>query len=137
MKVEKNGDAFKATRVYSNKELMNHHGNVVLVGDHVFGNNQGTWVCQDFKTGEVAWSDRKFPAGVLTYADGRLYLFAENDGTAAIIEASKDGWKEAGRAKMPKAPAARQRQGRWGAPPVVANGKLSPPHDQELLFCLM
>jgi len=134
VKVEKDGDAFKVSRVWSNRNLLNHHGNVVLVGDHIFGSGQGKWVCQDFKTGDVVWSERKFPSGAVTYADGRLYLFSENDGTAALIEASKEGWKEAGRMKMPKASTLRQPQGKVWAPPVVANGKLFL-RDQELLFC--
>ena len=134
VKVEKDGDAFKIAHVYSNKNLMNHHGNVVLVGDHVFGNGQGNWVCQDFKTGEVVWSERKFPAGAVTFADGRLYCFSENDGAAALVEAGKDGWKEAGRLKLPKASKLRPPSGKVWAPPVVANGKLFL-RDQELLFC--
>jgi hypothetical protein len=134
VKIEKDGDAFKATRVYSNQNLSNHHGNVVLVGDHVFGSSQGPWVYQDFKSGEVVWSERKFPGGAMTYADGRFYLFAENNGAAALVEATRDGWKEHGRMTMPKASMQRQKQGKVWAPPVVANGKLFL-RDQELLFC--
>lgn len=134
VKVEKDGDAFKVTRVYANKNLMNHHGNVVLVGDHVYGNSQGTWVCQDFKTGEVAWSERKFPSGAVTFADGNLYCYAEGDGTTALVAATPAGWKEAGRLKLPKASKQRQPQGKVWAPPVVANGRLFL-RDQELLFC--
>ena len=133
VKIEKDGDAFKAAPVYSNQNLSNHHGNVVLVGDHNFGNSQGTWVYQDFKTGEVVWSERKFPAGALTYADGRFYLFAENNGAAALVEASKDGWKEHGRLALPKASRQRAPQGKVWAPRVVANVKLFL-RDQELLF---
>lgn len=135
VRVDKDGDTFKAARVYSNKNLMNHHGNVVLVGDHVYGHGRGTWVCQDFRTGQVVWSERqKFPSGAVTYADGRLYLFAENNGAAALIEASKDGWKETGRLALPKQSKLRAPQGKVWAPPVVANGKLYL-RDQELLFC--
>lgn len=136
IKVEKDGDGFRATRVYSNQELMNHHGNVVLVGEHVYGNGQGTgWACQNFKTGEIVWSEqKKFPAGAVTFADGRLYLVAENTGAAALVEATKDGWKEAGRLALPKASMLRQKQGKIWTPPVVSNGKLYL-RDQELLFC--
>jgi outer membrane protein assembly factor BamB len=136
VKVEKDGDAFKATRVWANKNLMNHHGNVVLVRDHVYGCDQRAgWVCQDFKTGEVAWSERqKLGAGAVTFADGRLYCYAENDGTAALVEASATGWQEAGRLKLPRASKLRAPQGKVWAPPVVANGKLFL-RDQELLFC--
>lgn len=135
VKVEKDGE-FKVTSVYRNKELMNHHGNVVLVGDHVFGNGQGTgWVCQDFKTGALVWSERqKFPPGALTFADGHLYCVAEAIGATALVEATKDGWKETGRLALPKASKLRQPQGKVWTPPVVANGKLFV-RDQELLFC--
>lgn len=135
VKVEKDADAFKVSRVYSNKNLMNHHGNVVLVGDYIFGHSRGNWVCQDFKTGEPVWTEKqKFPSGAVTFADDRLYLFAENNGAAALIEASKDGWKEHGRLTLPKASKLRAPQGKVWAPPVVANGKLFL-RDQELLFC--
>ncbi len=136
VKVEKNGDAFEVSRVYSNANLMNHHGNVVLVGGHVYGNGQGAgWVCQDFKTGEVKWSERqKFPPGAVTFADGRLYCYSETDGSAALVEATPTGWKESGRLKLPTASKQRQPQGKVWTPPVVANGRLFL-RDQELLFC--
>jgi len=135
IKVEK-GEAFKVTSLYSNKNLLNHHGNVVLVGDHVYGNSQGSgWVCQDFKTGEIVWSERqKFPSGAITFADGHLYCVAESNGAAVLIEASKDGWKETGRLTLPKASKLRQPKGQVWTPPVVANGKFFI-RDQELLYC--
>jgi outer membrane protein assembly factor BamB len=136
VKVEKDGESFKASRVWANKNLMNHHGNVVLVGDHVFGYSQdGGWTCQDFKSGEVAWAEeRAFASGAVTFADGRLYCFAENTGATALVEASKDGWKEHGRLALPKASKQRQPRGKLWTPPVIANGKLYL-RDQELLFC--
>jgi outer membrane protein assembly factor BamB len=133
VKVEKNGDTFKVTEVYSNKNLLNHHGNVVLVGKHLYGFGSA-WTCLDFKSGEVAWSERKFPSGALTYAAGHFYLYAEGDGSAALIEASPTAWKETGRFKIPKASKQRQPQGKVWTPPVVANGQLYL-RDQELLFC--
>jgi outer membrane protein assembly factor BamB len=132
--IEKDGDAFKATSEYANKNLMNHHGNVVLVKDHIFGFGQG-WMCQDFKTGEIAWTERaKLKSGSITYADGRLYCYTEDDGTAALIETSHEGWKEHGRFKIPKASMMRPPQGKVWTPPVVANGRLIL-RDQELVFC--
>jgi outer membrane protein assembly factor BamB len=131
--VTKSGDEFKVEVVYSNKNLLNHHGNVVRVGDHIYGFGQG-WTCLDFKTGETVWTERKLGSGAVTFADGRLYCYAENDGTAALVEASPAGWKEHGRFKIPQASKQRQPQGRVWAPPVVANGKLFL-RDQELLFC--
>jgi outer membrane protein assembly factor BamB len=136
VRIEKDAGGFKVTRVFGNKNLLNHHGNVVLVGDHIYGFGQGAgWVCLDFKTGDSVWSERKLlRAGSLTCADGRLYCYDENDGTAVLIEASPAGWKEAGRLKLPRASKLRQPQGKVWTPPVVSGGKLFL-RDQELLFC--
>ncbi|MFM8272009.1 MAG: PQQ-binding-like beta-propeller repeat protein [Gemmata sp.] len=133
VRVEKVGEAFKVSEVYSNKNLLNHHGNVVLVGKHLYGFGNA-WTGLDFKSGEVVWAERKLPSGALTCADGHLYLYSEADGTAALIEASPLAWKETGRFKIPKASTQRQPQGKVWTPPVVANGNLFL-RDQELLFC--
>jgi hypothetical protein len=37
-----------------------------------------TFFCLDFKTGEILWRDRDAPKGSLAFADGRLYLRAED-----------------------------------------------------------
>src|SRR5205085_12297306 len=98
------------------------------------------WVCQDLKTGPAKWTEgEKLGRGSLTCADGRLYLYAEDDGTAVLIEASPDVWKESGRFEIPKKSELPQtRKSSSGAKiwthPVVANGRLYL-RDQELLFC--
>jgi hypothetical protein len=66
----------------------------------------------------------KLRAGSLTYAQDRLYCYAENDGTAALIEASTAGWQEHGRLKIPRQSTQRKPNGRIWTPPVVANGRL-------------
>lgn len=135
LRIVRDGDAFKAELVYANKNLANHHANVVLLSGKLYGHSQGRgWVCQDLLSGEIAWSERsKFPAGAMTCADQRLYLFSENDGTAVLLEASPEAWREAGRFKIPRTSTARKPQGKLWTPPVVANGRLYL-RDQELLF---
>ena len=116
--------------------MVNHHGGVVLVDDRIYGysDNKG-WICQDFKTGKILWEDKsKLGKGSITYADGRLYLYAENDGTAVLLEPSKTGWKEEGRFKIPKESKKRKQSGKVWTHPVVANGHLYL-RDQELLYC--
>jgi outer membrane protein assembly factor BamB len=127
---------FTVTSVYANKEMANHHGNVVLVGGHVYGFSQNKgWICQDFKTGQPVWMERrKLRAGAMTCADGKLYCFGEDDGTTVLLEASPAGWTEAGRFKLPQLTTLRKPSGRIWTPPVVANGKLFL-RDQELLYC--
>src|SRR5262249_26465837 len=126
VKVEADGAQFKAEPLYANKNLSNHHGNVVLVGDHVYGFSEGKgWTCQDFKTGQVAWVDKgKLRPCSVVYAEGKLYCYAEDDGTVVLIDASPDGLKESGRFKIPQQTKLRKPSGRIWTPPVIANGKL-------------
>src|SRR5262249_54992488 len=135
IKLAKDGDKFKAEKVYANKNMVNHHGGVVLVGEHVYGYSDGKgWVCQDFKSGGVAWSDKSLGKGAVTYADGRLYCYNESDGTCVLAEASPKGWKECGRFKIPQETNIPRKQGKIWTHPVVANGKLYL-RDHDLIFC--
>lgn len=135
IKVVRDGTAFKVEKVYANNNLSNHHGNVVLVSDHVYGFGQGKgWTCLDLQKGEPVWTERKFPGGSMTCADGCFYLCGENDGSVALIDVNDEAWKEQGRFKLPQASKLRKPRGGIWTPPVVANGKLYL-RDQELLFC--
>lgn len=135
LKVSREGNSFKTESVYANKNLQNHHGNVIRVGDHLFGYSDGRgWVCQTFVDGKNLWSERKFPAGAVAYADGRLYCFSEIDGTTALVAAGPEGWRETGRLKLPQQTKLRKPAGRIWTPPVVAGGRLYL-RDQDLLFC--
>lgn len=136
IKVTRDGETFKTESVYNNKNLANHHGNVVRVGEHVYGHSQGPgWICQDFKDGKVLWSERqKARAGSVVYADGRLYCYSEDDGTVVLIEATPEAWRESGRFKIPQQTRLRKPLGKIWTPPVVAGGKLFL-RDQDLLFC--
>jgi outer membrane protein assembly factor BamB len=124
---------FKAEEVYSNKHMINHHGGVVKMGDHVYGYSDGKgWTCQDFKTGEVKWQDKeKLGKGsVLGVGSDRLVLRQEDKtGTVVLLEATPKGWQEHGRFNQP------DRSGKHSWPhPVIANGRLYL-RDQDILLC--
>ena len=58
-KLVKIGNDNSVTIVYENRVMKNHHGGVILIGDHVYGYSDGLgWVCQNFLTGEEVWSER-------------------------------------------------------------------------------
>jgi outer membrane protein assembly factor BamB len=135
LKVTRDGDGKeKAEEVYANRAMTNHHGGVVKVGDHLYGySERGGWVCQDFKTGKVIWKEDKLGKGSLTCADGLLYLYSEDEGTCALIEASPDGWKEHGRFTIPRQTKLSRKSGQIWTHPVVANGRLYL-RDQDLIF---
>jgi hypothetical protein len=135
IKVTRVGDKFDAEKVYANGDMTNHHGGVVLVGDHLYGySDKGGWVCMEFATGKVAWSEnRKLDKGSLTCVNGMLYLYGQSKGKCVLIEASSAGWKEHGSFSIPKQSKIRSQRGGIWTHPVVANGRLFL-RDQDLLF---
>jgi outer membrane protein assembly factor BamB len=140
LKLSGDGGPVKAEVVYQNKDMDNHHGGVVLVDGLLYGCSGNTngrpckWVCQDFNTGKKVWDDLPFQPGSVTYADGRLYCYGQNDGTALLVEVSKAGYKVHGQFTIPRHARRRERPNSIWTHPVVANGKLYL-RDQELLFC--
>jgi outer membrane protein assembly factor BamB len=121
---------FDVTQVYANKDLTNHHGGVVLVGEYVYGTDDRQLVCMNFMTGKVVWKDRSVGKGSVVYADGNLYVRSEgNEGTVALVEATPKGYHEKGRFDQPD----RSNENSW-AHPVVAGGKLYL-RDQDVLLC--
>jgi len=124
-----------AEEIYSNKNLENHHGGVILVDGLIYGHsNNGSWTCQDFKTGEVVWQDKGVGKGAVAYADGMLYCQSENDGTIALVEASKKGWNMVSSFKLEAQTSQRAKDGRIWTHPVVVGGKLYL-RDQEFISC--
>ena len=126
--------ANKATVVYDNKVMKNHHGGVMLLADHLYGHSDSVgWVCQDFATGKQAWRERsKLGKGAVAYADERLYCLDEEDGEVALVEPTTEGWREHGRFKLDPQTEQRKPSGRIWTHPVIANGVLYL-RDQELL----
>jgi len=126
----------QVTVVYENKLMKNHHGGVILVGDHLYGHSDGVgWLCMDWKTGAEVWSEKnKLGKGAIGCADGMLYLVEESSGNVALIEASSKGWNEKGRFKLEPQTAIRSRQGGIWTHPVIANGRLYL-RDQDLIHC--
>ena len=117
---------FEVKELYRNKIMKNHHGGVILVGDHLYGYSDARgWLCQDFKTGEVVWAyEEDLKKGAIGCADGMLYCLDETNGTVALAEASPEGWKETGRFQLSPQTKIRSSSGKIWTHPVIANGKL-------------
>ncbi len=134
-KMFKIGGNNKAEEVYANNVIENHHGGVVLVGDHIYGHSdKGGWTCQELATGKAVWQDKALGKGAVTFADGRLYCIEENKGTVVLAEATPAGWKEHGRFELQAKSDQRSARGRIWTHPVIANGKLYL-RDQEVISC--
>jgi outer membrane protein assembly factor BamB len=127
--VKADGKRFTATQVYANKDLDNHHGGVVLVGDHVYGTADRMLVCMELKTGKLVWKDRSVGKGATAFADGMLYVRAEGSGQVALVEATPEGYREKGMLEQPE----RTKQNAWPHP-VITGGRLYL-RDQDNLFC--
>lgn len=132
----KGDGTFEAASAYTNKNMVNHHGGVVKVGDHVYGFSDGKgWSAIDVKTGNATWTERrKLGKGSVTCAEGKLYCYSEDEGTLVLVEASPAGWKEHGRFTIPEETKIRSQRGKVWTHPVIANGRLYL-RDQDLLFC--
>jgi outer membrane protein assembly factor BamB len=115
--VPSGNQSLDAREVYFSREMMNHHGGVVLVGEHVYGFSNAILTCMEFDTGKPVWKDRSVGKGSVTYADGNLYLLSEKN-VMGLAEATPQGYREKGRFEIPD-----QGLPSW-AHPVVCDGKL-------------
>ncbi len=121
-----NGEV-KAEEVYFSKEMMNHHGGVVLLDGYLYGFSNSILTCMEFETGNVKWKDRSVGKGCLTYADGQLYLLGEGN-VVGLADVNPNAYIEKGRFNI-----ADQGWPSW-AHPVVCGGKLYI-RNQGLLMC--
>ena len=111
------GSAIQPRTVYKSREMMNHHGGVLLVDGHIYGFSNSILTCLDMDTGRAVWKDRSVGKGSLTYADGSLYLLSEGN-VVGLADANPKGYVERGRFKI-----ADKGWPSW-AHPVVCGGRL-------------
>ena len=92
----------------------------------------GGWLCQDFKTGELVWNEKRaLSKGAIACADGKFYLVEESTGNVVLIDAS---YKDTER-RFQLIPQTKQRspQGRYGHTRSSATDAST--RDQEMLYC--
>ena len=116
--------------------MKNHHGGVILLGDHLYGYSDGHgWICQDFASGEIVWNEKSaLGKGAVTCVGGMLYCVEERDGTVVLAKASTEGWEEHGRFTLDPQTKLRSPMGKIWTHPVVVGGRLYL-RDQELIYC--
>jgi len=127
-RIEKDGVALKAEEAYFVKGMQNHHGGMILVGNHLYGTGSGTLLCVDIKTGAIAWQERGVGKGSIAFADG-LIVHRGESGPVALVEANPMGYREKGRFDQPN----RSSERAWPHP-VIAGGKLYL-RDWDILLC--
>jgi len=136
LELQKSGEGVAAKELYflEGNTFQNHHGGLVLVGNHVYaghGQSKGFPICIDFATGKVAWGGDIRNAGsgsaAVMYADGRLYYHYQN-GVVLLIEATPQGYREKGSFTIPDV-----KNPSWSHL-VVADGRLYV-REQDTLYC--
>ena len=139
------GKDMKATDIYPTKvqkKVKNAHGGVVLIGDYIYGHSdKETWICQDFKTGKIAWDERNqltTVSGAVVAAEGKLYVLTE-EGKAALMDADPKGFDVISEFTLPELSNFKKirnanKAARVWSHPVIANGRLLL-RDCEFVYC--
>lgn len=102
-------DGFTATPLWASRtKLRVHHGNVLRIGDHLYGSNGDTnpafLQAVDVRTGAVAWQERGFAKATLVRAGDKAVLLDE-EGTLALLSLSPERLTVHARAEILTAPA--------------------------------
>jgi outer membrane protein assembly factor BamB len=83
-----------AKEAWFNRRLRVHHGNMLVLDDHVYASSgdfgPAPLTALDVRAGEVAWQQRAFPKVNLVQAGDRTVLLDE-DGRLAIVTLTPDG----------------------------------------------
>lgn len=129
LQVEVNGDEVAVEEPWTNADLDNHHGGVVLLDGCLYGaDHRREWIGVDWGTGRTLCRERGVGKGSLTCAEGMLYTLSER-GEMGLVAAAGKQFEVVSRFRLDS-----QGAGPTWAYPVVCDGRLYLRHD-EFLFC--
>lgn len=121
LRIERNGDNFRAVEKWRSPELDNHHGGVVLWDGFLYGasdqGNKGKWVCLDWNSGELLYAEKGVGKGSVLCVNGMLYTLSEKQ-RMGLVRATPDGHDVISRFSLPRG------DGPSWAHPVVCGGAL-------------
>jgi outer membrane protein assembly factor BamB len=126
-------DGKNASVVWTDSNLDNHHGGVVLLDGYIYGsnwinNNNGNWCCIDWKTGKKMWEERWNTKGSIISAEGMLYLYEERNGNVGLVKVNPEKFELVSSFKVNQGNA-----GPFWAHPVIHNGILYIRHSNALM----
>lgn len=135
LEIKKRGKGLEVKEVYykTSKELQNHHGGMIMIGNYVFmghGHNNGFPACVEWKTGKNLWEKSRGPgsgSAAIVAADKKLY-FRYQDGVMALIDTDAKKYKLVSQFKLP------MHNGESWPHPVIVSGQLLV-RDQDELAC--
>lgn len=113
--------------LWENRNMRNHFNGSVLVGGHLYGNDDGRLKCLDARTGQERWQSRGMDKGGLIAADGKLIVLTGR-GELVLAAAAPQRYSELARAHVLR--------GQCWTHPVLANGRIYCRSHEGELVCL-
>jgi outer membrane protein assembly factor BamB len=119
-------------QVWTNSTLDCHHGQVVRVGQYIYGTNwidnrSGNWCCVDWKTGDTMYEIEWNTKGSIIAADNMLYCYEERTGNFALVEPIPEDFKIISSFRITEG------KGPHWAQPVIHDGVLYIRHGNALM----
>jgi outer membrane protein assembly factor BamB len=94
IRLEHKGGKTTARELWANNRLRVHHGNVIRIGEYVYGSSgdfgPAPLTALHVPTGRVAWQDRRFPKATLLLAADKVIVLDE-DGRLALATLTPEG----------------------------------------------
>ena len=132
VKLKISDDGMEVSQLWSDKNLDTHHGSVVLVDGFIYGSNwqsndNGSWVCLDWNSGQKKYETQWNTKGSIAYAEGMLYCYDEKKGNVALVKASPEKFEVISSFQVTEGA-----DQHW-AHPVIFDGKLFIRHGDALM----
>ena len=127
--VSKDSGGFKLEPAWKNDKVKVTLATPVLVNGHLYGLGTGAktdFICVDFKTGDLKWSQPGFGDYAAVIAAGDKLLVQDMTGTMLLLKASPEKFEELGRIQV---------CGNTWSHPAIADGKIYQ-RDKKQLFAL-
>jgi outer membrane protein assembly factor BamB len=133
MMVKISADGKSANVVWTDSNLDNHHGGVVLVNGYIYGsnwlnNNNGNWCCIEWNTGKKMWEEPWNTKGSIISAEGMLYIYEEKNGNVGLLKVNPEKFDLVSSFKVTQGDS-----GPFWAHPVIHNGILYLRHSNALM----
>lgn len=115
LKIRKSEAGFDVEELWNARLMRNHFSTSVLIADHLYGFDNGTFRCLDAASGATRWSKRGFGKGSLVAAGDRLFVLSDS-GALVLVAATPEEYRELGRTDA--------MTGRAWTPPSLSNGRI-------------
>jgi outer membrane protein assembly factor BamB len=113
LRVEPSGPGWSAVPLWKNRNLKPKFTNLVRLGNHVYGLDEGVLACLDLDQGNRLWREGRYGHGQILLVEDLLLVQAES-GEVALVEISPEGPREHSRL-----PALRGKT--WNNPALAGN----------------